>query len=85
MTSVDVTFDELFLSSLAFKYRTYREAVKTRPFSDVPLDATDHTGDITNMHPFRIPSDDKVGEKQQFLSAEAIPATNLNNEFKQRI
>jgi len=82
LTSVDVTFDELFLSSLAFKYRTYREEVRTRPVSDVPLDATDHTGDISNMHPFRIPSDDKGGENQDFLSAKAIKTTNSNNEIQ---
>ena len=50
ITSIDVIFDEYFLSALIHKTRAYREALLTRPINDIttdPNDITDHTGDIS--------------------------------------
>ena len=49
ISSIDVVFDESFITALAHQYRVYREALFTRPVNDVPHSAprTEHTGDIT--------------------------------------
>ena len=51
VTSIDVIFDEYFLSALVHKTRAYREALLTRPVNDTlpdPQNVTDHTGDISS-------------------------------------
>ena len=52
VTSVDVTFDESFYASLAYKYQTHREVLLTRPVHEIILYeyTTKKTGDITDMY-----------------------------------
>ena len=85
VTSVDVIFDEYFLASLVHKYRTYREALTSRPVQDVPLEATDKTGDIMSMHPFPVipettirHQDNKGGEDK---SEEFLSDANVDSDY----
>ena len=49
ISSVDVIFDENFLSALSYKHRAYREALLTRPLHPTPTASlpTERTGDIS--------------------------------------
>ena len=55
--SIDVIFDESFISALVEKCRPYREAFSTRLLQELPpeRDPDDHTGDISTMSTYSLP------------------------------
>ena len=57
VSSRDVIFDEDFVSTLAHKHQSYKEALKVRHMDNPPSSnfvAPERTGDITTMHPFSL-------------------------------
>ena len=88
--SIDIVFDETFITSLAYKYTAYREALLTRPVNDVIAhnESIEHTGDITSdlpiMKGYKPDSAliDKLEQNNNYNSPSESSSVQSDNEIK---